>query len=343
MCKYLIIAPGWIGDMVMSQSLYRYLKQLDPCCIIDIAAPKHCCELVKFMPEVNQAFELQFKHGEFGFKARKQKALLFLDQGYTNSIVLPNSWKSALIPFFAKVKKRRGWHGEVRYFLLNERRKLDKNKYPLMIERFCALAINKKEVLPEMLPFPNFRYDAGAASIARDKYKLEKERPIIALCPGAEFGPSKIWPAVYYTELAQYLLDKSYQVILLGSEKDKEITFNISKGCNHHAHLLNLSSKTTLSEAIYLLTFCEKVVSNDSGLMHIACALNIPTLVIYGSTSHNFTPPLNQRSKTIFLHDLACRPCFKRECPLGHMDCMHKLMPKKIIAELEKLPLNFHT
>lgn len=329
--------------MVMSQSLYRYLKNLDPNCIIDVAASKQCCELAKFMPEINKSFELQFKHGEFGLNARKEKALQFKTKGYTDSIVLPNSWKSALIPFFAKIKKRTGWHGEMRFWLLNDRRKFNKNKYPLMIERFCALAIAKNNNFSEKLPYPKFVYNTETATIIRIKYRLIKDKPIIALCPGAEFGPAKKWPSVYYTEVAQYLLDQEYQVILLGGAKDKNTTSDISKGCNYHAHLVNLAEKTTLSEAIYLLANCQKVLSNDSGLMHIACALNIPTLVIYGSTSDKFTPPLNSLAKSIYLKNLECRPCFKRECPLVHMDCMNKLLPKKIIAELEKLPLNLPT
>lgn len=344
MHKYLIIAPSWVGDMVMSQSLYRYLKQLDPTCIIDIAAPKHCCELAKFMPEINEAFEIGFKHGEFGFTARKQKALEFKHKGYTDAIVLPNSWKSALIPFFANIKKRTGWHGEMRFVLLNDRRKLNKVKYPLMIERFCALAHSKNEHLPPKLPCPKFSVNFDLADATRTKYCLTKDRPILALCPGAEFGPAKKWPSAYYTELAQYLLDQEgYQVILLGGAKDQQTTSDISKACNHHAHLFNLAGKTTLSEAIYLLASCQRVISNDSGLMHIACALNIPTLVIYGSTSDKFTPPLNALAKSVYLAELECRPCFKRECPLGHMDCMNKLLPRQIIAELEKLPLNSPT
>ncbi len=343
MRKYLIISPSWVGDMVMSQSLFRFLKTLDPHCIIDIAAPKHCCELAKFMPEINEAFKLDFKHGEFGFSARKQKGLEFKDKEYSNALVLPNSWKSALIPFFAKIKKRTGWHGEVRYVLLNDRRKLNKTKYPLMIERFCALGIAKKERLPAKLPYPKFNVNNSLVEAILNKYRLIKDKPIIALCPGAEFGPAKKWPSAYYTELAQYLLDHDYQVLLLGGSKDQETTSDISKGCNHHAHLFNLAGKTTLSEAVYLLASCQRVVSNDSGLMHIACALNIPTLVIYGSTSDQFTPPLNPLAKSIHLPGLECRPCFKRECPLGHMDCMNKLLPSTIIAELEKLPLNSPT
>lgn len=340
MNKYLIIAPSWVGDMVMSQSLYRYLKQLDPECVIDIAAPKHCCELTQFMPEINQTFPLEFKHGEFGFHVRKQKACDFRHQGYTTAIVLPNSWKSALIPFFAKIKKRTGWQGEARFFLLNDRRRLNKSKYPLMIERFCALAIAKTEDLSHELPFPKFELEASKIDITLAKYRLINNNKIVALCPGAEFGPAKKWPTAHYTELAQYLLDRNYQVILLGGAKDQQTTSDISKSCNHHAHLFNLAGKTSLSEVVYLLASCEKVVSNDSGLMHIACALNIPTLVIYGSTSDTFTPPLSNKAKSIYLHNLPCRPCFKRECPLGHMDCLNKLTPKLVIAELEKLPPN---
>ncbi|WP_119342906.1 lipopolysaccharide heptosyltransferase II [Facilibium subflavum] len=332
MRKYLIIAPNWVGDMVMSQSLYRYLKNLYPDCVIDIAAPKHCCDLVQFMPEINKALALDFKHGEFGLTARFKKAKTFRKQGYTHAIVLPNSWKSALIPFFAKIKKRTGWHGEARFVLLNDRRKLDKQQYPLMIQRFNALAINKNQNLPYQLPFPHFIVDQAQQKRTLDKFQLQTYSPFVALCPGAEFGPAKKWPTKYYAQVAKFLLMQGYQVLLMGGAKDQETTKEITQICQEHQNLYDMAGKTTLPEAVYLLSCCIHVISNDSGLMHIACALDIPTVVIYGSTSDQFTPPLSNKASSLYLDGLNCRPCFKRQCPLGHMDCMNKLTPETVIA-----------
>ncbi len=335
MNKYLIIAPSWVGDMVMSQSLYRYLKICYPDCSIDIAAPKHCAELAKFMPEVNQAHILEFKHGEFGFFVRRKMAKSFKGKGYTHAIILPNSWKSALIPFFSAIKKRTGWHGEERFILLNDRRRLNKKQYPLMIERFCALAIEKKVPLPNVLPYPKFVLKSDQARLVFDRYQLDSSQRIIALCPGAEFGPAKKWPTRYYLELAQYFIKNDYQVLLLGSPKDADSTKEIavsSKGKN----IYDLAGKTSLEDAVYLLSACEHVVSNDSGLMHIACAVDVPVTVIYGSTSDKFTPPLSKKAQSLFIEDLPCRPCFKRTCPFGHMKCMNDLTPDKVIQHFER-------
>ena len=337
MDKYLIIAPSWVGDAVMAQSLYRCLKQRNSAATIDIAAPKHCCDLAEFMPEINQAFPLQFKHGEFGFFARKHKAKTFKAKGYTHAIVLPNSWKSALLPFFSSINKRIGYYGEARFFLLNDRRKLNKQKYPRMIDRFCALGFPENSELSMVLPMPKFSINEVIAREVQQKFDIDASQQTIALCPGAEFGPTKKWPSHYYAEVATYLLQQGNQVVLLGNNSDASATKEIVQYCKSHQSLYDLAGKTSLTEAVYLLSQCHKAVSNDSGLMHIACALDVPTLVIYGSTSDQFTPPLNTKAKSIYVSDLPCRPCFKRECPLQHMNCMNQLKPGKVIASLLQL------
>lgn len=316
----------------MSQALYSYLKVTDPSCVIDVAVPKHCAALAEFMPEVRCAISLEFKHGQFGFTARRKIGKALQIQGYRHAIVLPNSWKSALIPFFARIKKRTGWQGEARFFLLNDRRKLDKAKYPLMIERFCALAASQGQILPRQLPYPKFVVDSQKRLQVQQKYHINLEKPTVALCPGAEFGPAKKWPTHYYAEVADYLLKEQYQVLLFGSAKDQKTTTEIARHCQNETGLYDLAGKTTLTEAVYLLSLCESVISNDSGLMHIACALDVPVIVIYGSTSDRFTPPLNKKAVSVFVDGLDCRPCFKRTCPLGHFNCMNQLTPKVIIA-----------
>lgn len=337
MDKYLIIAPSWVGDAVMAQSLYRLLKQQNPSVIIDIAAPQHCCELAGFMPEINRAFPLHFTHGQFGFFARRAKAKTFKTKAYTHAIVLPNSWKSALIPFFAGINRRIGYHGEMRFFLLNDRRRLNKEKYPRMIDRFCALGIEENSTLPAKLPIPQFRIDKITAKNVQQKFHIDDHQHTIALCPGAEFGPTKKWPTHYYAKVARTLLQQGSQVILFGNNSDIAVTREITEYCKSHQLLYNLAGKTSLTEAVYLLSRCQKALSNDSGLMHIASALGIPTLVIYGSTSDQFTPPLNPEAKSIYVSNLSCRPCFKRHCPLKHMNCMNQLKPDQVIASLLQL------
>ncbi len=332
--KYLIIAPAWVGDMVMAQSLFLYLKQLHPSCTIDLIAPSSSLAMADFMPEITEATLGDFKHGEFSLGNRHRFGKSLRDNGYTHSITLPNSWKSALIPYSAKIPNRIGWKGEMRYGLINDIRTLDKEKYPLMIERFDALAIRKNDPLPKTLPFPKFTIPRELSHHIQDKFKLrrrsDKASKIIAICPGAEFGPAKKWPARYYAEVATLLMNAGHTVWLFGGPGDIKTTDEILA----HAAKDNITSfagKTSLPEAVALLNKADAVLSNDSGLMHIACALDKKTFVIYGSTSDKFTPPLHAGAKIMYLEGLDCRPCFKRECPLGHMDCLNKLTPKKVI------------
>jgi heptosyltransferase-2 len=226
--RILIIGPAWIGDMVMAQTLFTLLKQRNPQRQLDVLAPAWTKPLLERMPEVNQALNLPFNHGELRLRERYQLAKSLRQQNYEQVIVLPNSFKSALIPFSSKIPRRTGWVGEMRYPLLNDIRRLDKSKLPLMIQQFMALGLEKGEQLPQNPALPSL--SISAASVEKTLQTLNITRPtapILALCPGAEFGPSKRWPAEYYAEIAKKKLAEGWQVWLFGSVKDKLITDQI--------------------------------------------------------------------------------------------------------------------
>lgn len=330
--RILIIGPAWVGDMVMAQCLFQTLKSNNPHCIIDVLAPDWTRPLLERMPEVNQALSLPFKHGEFNLTARFKLARQ-LNNKYDQAIVLPNSWKSALIPFFSGIKKRTGWRGEMRFGLLNDIRYLDKEKLPLMIERFIALGLNKNSALPKPLPRPALIINETVRNEAVKKYQLDLTKPILALCPGAEFGSSKRWPAEYYADIAEKYLSDHWQVWIFGSKKDQAEGEIIQKLTQQRCE--DFTGKTLLNEAIDLLSLAHLVISNDSGLMHIAAALNRKLIAIYGSTSPKFTPPLSDNVKIISL-GIECSPCFERECPLKHHRCMIDLTPEKIREEINR-------
>lgn len=337
MRKYLIIGPSWVGDMVMSQSLYRYIKELHPDAQIDVMAPDFCRPLLNMMPEVTEALSLPFKHGDFSFGKRKALGKSLKEKGYTHALTLPNSWKSALIPYFAKVPVRTGWKGESRYILLNDCRPLDKEKYPLMIQRFCALAIDKNETLPDKLPVPKLLLPQADLEATRQKFQVADGQQALALCPGAEFGPAKQWLAEHYAEVGRTFRDRGFQVWLFGSKGDLAIANEIQSLVGEGVR--NFAGETSLPEAMHLLSMSTKVVSNDSGLMHISAALGRPVVVVYGSTSPGFTPPLSQKSKIVHT-DVSCRPCFKRECPLNgdaKLKCLIDLPPQQVIQALDEL------
>ncbi|WP_372810045.1 lipopolysaccharide heptosyltransferase II [Litorivivens sp.] len=334
--RILIIGPSWVGDMVMAQTLFKVLRQRDAECEIDVLAPEWSKPLLTRMPEVRRGLTMPLGHGQLQLGTRRRLGKDLASQGYDQAIVLPNSLKSALIPFFASIPQRTGWRGEMRYGLLNDVRVLDKQKYPLMIERFVALGLAKGELLPDPIPRPALAVNHKAAQ----KLFAEKglEGPTLALCPGAEFGPAKRWPDKHYARVAGHYLDQGWQVVLMGSGKDSEVAERIRSAlpptASDRCH--NFCGKTSLGQAIDILSQVTAVVSNDSGLMHIAAALGRPLVVVYGSTSPGFTPPLAERV-AIEQIPVDCGPCFKRECPLGHMKCLVDLEPERVIRSLATL------
>ncbi len=244
-----------------------------------------------------------------------------------------------MCPFFAGIPQRTGWRGEMRYGLLNDIRTLDKERYPLMIERFAALALAAHAPLPALLPHPSLHIDVSERDSAIRKHLLQLDRPVLALCPGAEFGPAKRWPESHYAMVAKERIAAGDQVWIFGSEKDAPVGDAIRHALpeSQRAACHNLAGKTTLAEAIDLLSCASAVVSNDSGLMHIAAALDRPLVAVYGSSSPQFTPPL-AHAVEIVKQELACSPCFKRECPLGHLKCLADLPPQRVLDALIRLP-----
>lgn len=330
--KILIIGPSWVGDMIMTQSLFITLKNINPGALIDVLAPEWTWPLLERMPEVNQAISMDLKHGELGWKKRKNIGRRLQANQYDQVIVIPNSLKSALIPYFAKIPIRTGWLKEPRYLLLNDLRRLDKSKYPLMVQRLNALAYPDKTTLPDSLPEPALAVEQNSVQQALEKHKLELTKPVLILCPGAEFGPSKRWPENHYSEVANQYLDDNWQVWLFGSANDNTVCQEINDMTKGRCH--NLAGETSLAEAIDLMSVASLVLSNDSGLMHMAAALKRPLVAVYGSTSTDFTPPLSANSY-IAQKPIECSPCFKRECPLGHNQCMTELMPGDVLTILK--------
>ncbi len=330
----LVVGPSWVGDMVMAQSLFLTIARHNPDTVIDVLAPKWSHPLLERMPQVRRGIEMPVGHGKVELGLRRRLGKKLGREGYDQAIVLPNSLKSALVPWFAGIPRRTGWLGEMRYGLINDARKLDKEGYPLMIERFCALAYPADAKLPERLPWPAF--EVNADSVARAKADLEipdSDGPILALCPGAEFGPSKRWPARHYAEVARRKLAQGWQVWLFGSASDSPVAAQIQAATENRC--LDLTGRTALSQAIDLMSCAAFVVSNDSGLMHVAAALKKPLAVPYGSSSPGFTPPL-AKAVAILSLDLDCSPCFQRECPLVHHNCLNQLSPDRVLDAIDR-------
>lgn len=337
MSKILIVGPAWVGDMVMAQSLFKAIKKQAPTAVIDVLAPDWSRPLLDRMPEVREAHPMPIGHGALALRKRYRIAQALKPEAYTQAIVLPNSWKSALIPWWAKIPKRTGFLRECRFGLLNDFRILNKQQLPLMINRFVSLAFPKQTPASQIttqLPHPHLEINQASVQAAVAKFGVGNtlSRPILALCPGAEFGASKRWPESHYAAVALAKQKEGWSVWLFGSKNDQPVAARIQAQTG--GTCVDLTGKTNLSEAIDLLFLAKMVVSNDSGLMHIAAALQKPLVAVYGSTDPGFTPPLGETSQ-IVREALSCSPCFKRECPLGHHQCMQALYPAKVLAAIE--------
>jgi heptosyltransferase II len=328
--RTLIVSPSWVGDAVLSHPLLVRLKEADPEGTIDVLAPPWALPVFRRMPQVAATHSLPFGHGELrlGERRRFAKALA----PYDRAVVLPNSFKSALIPWHAGIPVRTGYRGEMRYGLLNDVRRLDQGALPLIVERYAALAQPAGEALRRPLPEPRLAADDDGRAKALAKHGLDNLRPVAVFAPGAEYGPAKRWPARHFAQLAVLLAARGYQVWLLGSKNDAQITAQIQRLCG--GLCADLAGRTSLDEAIDLMSLAARVVTNDSGLMHIAAALDRPSAAIFGSSSPAFTPPLSASARVISLK-LSCSPCFARVCPLGHTNCLETLEPALVLAALD--------
>ena len=332
--RALLVAPSWIGDAVLSHPLLVRLKERDRAGEIDVLAPAWALAVYRRMPEVAQALALPFGHGDLKLGARRRFARTL--PKYDQAIVLPNSFKSALVPWHAGIAVRTGYRGEMRYGLLNDMRQLDEAALPLIAERYAAFAQPAGEALRRPLPEPRLAVDAHTREATLAKFGLDLAKPVAAFAPGAEYGPAKRWPAPHFAELAAMLIERGYQVWLFGSAKDADITREIvGAERSRKGPIVDLAGRTSLDEAIDLISVASRVVTNDSGLMHIAAALDRPMAAIFGSSSPRFTPPLSSKARVITLA-LSCSPCFQRTCPLGHTNCLVQLSAPLVLAKLEE-------
>jgi heptosyltransferase-2 len=328
--RLLVIGPAWIGDMVIAHSLFRLLRHRHPAARLDVVAPPATRPLLDFMPEVDAGFELAAPHGRLALTARWRLARRLAGGRYQRALVLPRSAKAALIPVLAGIPERVGFRGEVRLGLLTEARPdADRRARPEQA-RFASLALPPGAPLPE-LPPPQLAVPEGLAEATLAAFGLAAEPSPIVLAPGADYGPSKRWPVEHFAALGRRLTGQGRPVWLIGGAPDRAAGAAIAAAGGAAAR--DLTGRTTLAQAVALLGLAEAVVSNDSGLMHVAAALGRRQVALYGSSDPRRTPPLNPRARILSL-GLDCSPCFKRDCPLGHHRCLRDLAPEQVAAAL---------
>jgi heptosyltransferase-2 len=339
--RILVISPNWIGDAVMAQPLLQLLRAAHPERAIDVLAPPSVAPVWRQMAEVAEVLETPFRHGALQLRERWRYARLLRQRGYADAYVLPNTLKYALIPWLAGIPRRVGYKGESRYGLINVMHQDDVPPRP-MVPFYAALA-RAPGPLPAdpgaAAPRPVLRASAQQIAAACARTGLDPQRPLIVFAPGAEFGSAKRWPPRHYGGLAQAIVaaQPRAQIALLGSPKDKDVCNAVVQAAGAAAAAVhNLAGVTSLGEAVALIAQAAAVVSNDSGLLHIASALNRPVIAIYGPTDPGHAPPFSDIAASISLR-LDCSPCRQRECPLGHQNCMQKILPQQVWHTLQPM------
>ncbi|MSQ18537.1 MAG: lipopolysaccharide heptosyltransferase II [Betaproteobacteria bacterium] len=340
--RILVVAPSWIGDALLAQPLFARLLVLHPSATIDAIAPPWTAPVLRRMPEISVVIDAPIEHGALRLVERWRLARQLAARSYDRAVVLPNSFKSALTPWLARIPVRIGFIGEQRYGVLNVLHRLDPQQLPLMAERYAKLAEAPRAMPHRPLAGTSIRIDPVNRARTLNLLALNVERPIVAFCPGAEYGPAKRWPVQHFTVLARALTANGRQVWLFGGPKDQAITREIKEGAGEAC--TDLAGRTDLAGAIDLMSYASAVVSNDSGLMHVAAAIGRPLVALYGSSSPAHTPPLAPDAQILSL-SLACSPCYARECPLGHFRCLNDLDPIRVmdaIGQAEKSTNSAH-
>jgi heptosyltransferase-2 len=329
MTRCLVIAPQWIGDAVMSEPLLAALAARGA--QLTVAALPWVAPIYRAMPQVLAVVELPFAHGRLDWGERRRIAQ-GLRGRFDTAYVLPNSIKAALIPWLARIPRRIGYQGEGRWLLLN-RRLANPGGRPPMVAFYRTLA-GEADHAPAR---PQLHFDAALLRSATQALGVQPLAYFV-FAPGAEYGPAKCWPAGHYATLARALHERHRQpVLLLGSGKEAALCEQIATAAPGACRVL--AGQTSLQDAMVLIAAARAMVSNDSGLMHVAAAFGIPQVAVFGSTSPEHTPPLNPRAKVLWLKDelgLECSPCFERTCRFGHTRCLVEVDPQRVLAVLEQ-------
>ena len=323
--RFLIIAPSWIGDLLISQSVFKSLKNNYPDCIIDIIAKPYLNDLIQLMPEINSIYDLDIQHKELGLSKRALISKDLRKYNYSSAIILTNTFKSAIIPWLMRIPERVGYKKELRSILLTKSHNLLKHK-DSMVNRYLKLV----DASFDNNLRPSLEIDKEQAEIYKNKFMLKNTKKNIFLCPEAEFGIAKRWPQKYWILLASYFKKENYNVYFMGKDT---MTDSIYRDIIDNVNIISLIGKTSLKEVTYILSHADLVIANDSGLMHLAASLSVNLISIYGSSSPFYTPPLmkNYQGEVIY-KQVDCSPCYKRICPLidDYLKCLTSISAEEV-------------
>ena len=324
--RFLIIAPSWIGDLLISQSVFKYLKNNYHDCIIDIISKPYLKDLIQLMPEINNIYDLDICHKEFGLSKRTLISKDLKKYNYSSAIILTNTFKSAIIPWLMRIPERVGYKKELRSILLTKKYNLLKHK-DSMVNRYLKLV---DASFNDNLR-PSLEIDKDQAVIYKNQFMLKNKKKNIFLCPEAEFGATKRWPQEYWILLANYFKKENYNIYFIGKDTMSD---SIYRDVMDNVNIVSLIGKTSLKEVTYILSYANLVIANDSGLMHLAASLSVNLISIYGSSSPFYTPPLMKNSQgEVIYKQVDCSPCFKSICPLideDNLKCLTSISAEEV-------------
>ncbi len=341
MSRILIVAPHWVGDAVMSLGLVQALRQRDPAVSIGVLRSKAGAGVYRASAAVDEVIEAPFVHGALQWRLRRQLAYAIkrrpADQQFTHAIVLPNSFKTALIPYWAGIRHRTGYAVEGRSPMLTERfPKPSKKNKPQMLAWYGRLG----GFADDALPLPVLQVDVASVEALRSRFDIQL--PYMAVAPGAEYGPAKRWPAKHFAQTITHILhnriDGVEQCLIVGGPKDVEVASHViaAMPADLAPQVVSLAGQTTLDEAIAAVAGAQIMITNDSGLMHVAAACGVRVEAVFGSSDPRHTPPMSATARIHWLQ-LPCSPCFERECPLGHLNCLNQLSAEQVCQGLSSI------
>jgi len=341
MPRILVIAPHWIGDAVMSLPLISLIHTKFPNFNIDVLCTPWVSPIYRACPDVKTIMERDFEHGALQWGLRQATAQELKKQGYEMAFVLPNSLKSALIPWLARIPKRIGYQGEFRFGLINlSLPNPSRQARTPMMEHYAKLlgSVPGQKNDLHNLPLPKLKIDRTLQQWAVGKIDQIGGGPVYVFAPGAEYGPAKRWPTNHFAQLANQILEANpdAKIIVLGSQADHTLGQAILEGAHPSNRIHNWCGAIRLDQSMALIAQCASLISNDSGLMHIGAALSIPQIAIFGSSNPKHTPPLSSKAQVIWL-GLDCSPCYQRTCPLGHLNCLNQIDSARVYSMLKPL------
>ncbi|WP_439815972.1 lipopolysaccharide heptosyltransferase II [Zavarzinia sp. CC-PAN008] len=318
--RVLIVAPAWLGDMMMCQGLVAGLKQAGRARSVHLLCPPATAPLARLLPQVDGVEVLEAGHGDLALRRRLALGRALRGR-FDWAIVLPRSFKAALVPWAARIARRTGYAAEGRAMLLTERPRPSASRRTF--DRFLHLG-----GVPDA-PWPRLSVAPAATAQTLDALAIAPPpRPPAILCPGGDYGPAKRWPVAHFAELGRLLAARGEPVWVLGGASEAEAGQAIHRACG----AVDLTGRTTIAQAAALLAMAGRVFTNDSGLMHVAAALAVPVVALYGPSSPDLTPPLSILAEVRTLA-LPCQPCFKRHCPLAHHRCLRDLEPSAVLED----------